>query len=58
MIKVGDLIKDSSDKSYGIVLELNPTWTDLNGEKYSWDFRVLIEGRAIFVDCEDVEAVT
>ena len=58
MIKVGDLIKDSSNKSYGIVLELHPTWTDLNGEKYSWDFRVLINGKAIFVDYEDLEVVT
>jgi hypothetical protein len=53
-MKIGDLVYDSEDDQYGIVTELNPTWTDHEGNSFRWDLKIFTNGTEYFFDKEEI----
>ena len=56
-MRVGDLIVDQHENAHGIILELYPFWIDSSGNKHTWDFKILVNGKTFFVDREDIKSV-
>ena len=54
-MKIGDLVYDTLDDQYGIVTELNPTWTDSEGKSYRWDLKIFTNGTEYFFEKDEIE---
>ena len=57
-MKVGDLLRDASNKDIVVVTAINPTWYDSsNGIFHSWDFEVMSNNVFYYADWDDLEFI-
>ena len=57
-MKVGDLLRDASNKDIVVVTAISPTWYDSsNGIFHSWDFEVMSNNVFYYADWEDLEFI-
>jgi len=57
-MKIGDLVLDTTANEYGLVVEVNPSYVDKEGQIHEWDYELFVaRGDTVFADKEELEVI-